>query len=301
MARNKWDIKRVVEEETKKAVSQGLVTLEDGGRELQIDNRFTQTFSQLISMYYMNVLQSLSGGYFNPTAQYTSSTQIVPYVIPLDIEYTMPTNLTQALMISPRTLLKVVWDATLYSALWQFYATLSSTVPGLSLSNVKVRYIMPIELGGAYASGNVGPFGGANNSAPVISGTIRQLGTPSVSLNAGLNTNVANISLSQSTIQNVLMVIGSIKDRTIPQNAIGFLPYKNGTPMIGPDYTSNEPWLYVDWGIQDPNVDKTITEVGFLTPIMIKTGDTFSMSVYSLSTTTENLMFNGFIAYIAGR
>ncbi|MEM4084743.1 MAG: hypothetical protein QW752_06880 [Thermoplasmata archaeon] len=266
---------------------------DDEGIKLQMSNYATQALSGLVSEYYANLLQSLAGGLLN-ISSLTEKGRILLHAIPLTIEFSAPPQNGVMNAISPRTMLKVAWDMTLYVVLLTFYPQVVTTIPSTTMNDVVVRKILPGELGGAYANGAAGPL-----SAPT-SGLIKLPGMPVVNLNAGLNTNVVYLNLTSPQTQNVVMVIGSIEDTTPSPQASAFYFYKNTNSMISPDFSSTIPPLYLDWSLTNVG-SLSIREYGLITPIFAKANDVLTINVYANATSTENLMFNGYIAYITGR
>ncbi len=190
-----------------------------------------------------------------------------------------------------------------YSVMYQLIGEAVKSIPSTSYTNFYIRPMMPIEFGGLYASGNVGPFGNTTNSAPAptLSGTnIREpaVGT-TISLNQGLNTGVVNINMAGSgTLQLTLALIYKMKDVTSPSpNVNGLFAYKNSTPMITEDYTGALPLLWFGWG----SPANPINTYGFVSPFLVKYNDTLNIYLYSSATATESITFGGYIGYVTAK
>ena len=299
MPRNNWN--KEISTMAREAIRKGEITADktDEGIQLQMSPGFEQTMTNTISQYIQAILSRFSAGVFPPMSALQGN-NIVPYYVPLDIDYSPPMSVESSgynlHVVASRFWLAEWFRSMNFGALYTIYTEAVKGIAGASLENVQVRPIMPIELGGSYASGQTGPLSGI----PLFSGTnVRNPGNPSVSLAEGYNTNVVNINLNQPQTQTTTMLLYGIKDTTVPQNARSFIFFKNSSPMMKPDYTSNLPMLQVDWGTN--SAYRPYTEIGLVSPIFLKPGDSFNANVYAVATATENLIFEGFIAYIGGK
>ncbi|AHA92061.1 hypothetical protein [Los Azufres archaeal virus 1] len=241
---------------------------------------------------------------FSVISKLVSNKELVPYLIPLDAEFS-PSGYTSVFSnISVKWRLEQLVDMMTYAILYQLIGEAIKSIPSTSYNNFYVRPMMPIEFGGAYApNGYAGPFGNSTNSAPAptISGTnIRQpaVGT-TITLNQGLNNNVVNINMAGSgTLQLTVALIYKMKDVTSPSpNVNGLIAYKNNVPMITDDYTGTLPLLWFGWG----SPANPVNTYGFVSPFFVKYNDTLSISLYSSATATEALSFGGYIGYVTAK
>ena len=274
-----------IERFASEAVARGELKVDktDNGYELQMDTQTSQDFSYLLQEYYLMLIASNSG---IPNLTAYADHDII-YYIPLDEAYVPPTGSYSA--IAQRWQLERYFDLLTMSATLSFLEKAIKSVAGTTLANIKVRPIIPAELGGYYNNNTVGP----NISA--ITGTpYRTFGTVPIDLNAGVNTNVVDMQTNLNQLNNTVFVIHKIRDTTIPQNALGFAFTKNQKPYPPTDYSGNVPWISVPWSRNSYRY----TVIGLLTPFMIAPNESFTANVYSIATASEQLFFEGFVAYI---
>ena len=267
--------------------NKGLMKAEyqDGRVELQMDYQASNEFSFLLQSYYLRLMAMYTG---IPGFDLQLATDDIIYYIPLDEAYVPPVGGGYE-TIAQRWELERYWDLLTLSATVSFLKESVKSVAAASLKNIKVRPILPSELGGYYNNGAVGP----NLSA--ISGTnYRTFGTIPITLNQGVNSAVVNMQTTANQLYNVVFVIHKIRDVTVPQNAVGFIFSKNNTPYPPIDYSATEPWIFVPWSRNSYRY----SVIGLLTPPMIAPNQSFQANVYSTATSTEQLFFEGFVAYV---